>query len=74
MNKRDLIYGAASEAVMQSRIKLRRLLRDRLNDADLDEVETELYQAMCRAGQFALNAYDCDARKIKSVPQLINKL
>lgn len=74
MNKRDLIYQCSSEAVMMTRISLRKFLKGRISEKELEIVDEELSSAMNRAGQYALNAYDSDARKYRYAHQLLSKL
>ena len=71
MKKRDLIYWAAIEGVMISRLELRKFLESRLCARDLNVVDIELSNAMNRAGRYAVKAHEANARRIKSVPQLL---
>jgi len=73
VNKKSLIYQAASEAVMRSRIELNKYLCSRLPSNQAEAVDNELSKAMHRAGEFAVRAYEADARKISALPQLFIK-
>jgi len=53
--RRQMLYSAASEPVMQARIKIARLLADDPRGREVDEI---LFEAMNKAGQWAIEAID----------------
>ena len=64
MKKKDLIYCCASEAVFQARIELlKKFPRGTRFHKDVDRI---LSVAQEKAGRFAVEAYNRDARKIKN--------
>jgi len=74
MKKEDLIWEAASEGVIVTRMGLHRLLVDKLSFADYSAVDTELHRCEIRAANYAVKAYRADCTKIKNVKQLISEL
>jgi len=68
MNKRQLIYNCASEAVMRARVKIYQM---KTPAGFKDEIDLILSSAMCDAGNFALKAVDADARRVKQIEQIL---
>lgn len=69
MKKQDLIYQAASEAVMRARIEISKVL----SKQDFEKVDEHLYKAMNDAGEHAVKAYRADARRFVSGRQLFKR-
>lgn len=67
--KEQLIYDAASEAVLESRIEISKLL----SKEDWERVDEVLHKAMRNAGDWAVKAHRADARMVKTARQLLNK-
>lgn len=70
MNKGQLIYEAASEAVMELRLHVRMAYPDGHPARDLD---ADMARAQNKAGEYALKAFKADARKVSSVRQLLRR-
>ena len=69
MKKADLIYQAATEAVLKARIEISKIL----DKQDFDKVDEHLHKAMNDAGSFAVKAHKADARKYKNGRQLVEQ-
>lgn len=67
MNKEDMIYQAASEAVLNARVRIR------LSTFTKDKVDDILSDAQHLAGQYAVEAFRQDGRKVKTIHQFIPK-
>jgi len=67
--RRSLIYGAASEAVMQARIEVAKLL---VHSADKDRVDIIIAQAQRKAGDAAILAAMAPLKDAPSIRHIVS--
>lgn len=71
--KRELIYGAAAEAVMRARVQIRMDHKGHgpAVDGILEAVDDVLFKAEINAGEWAVRAAETDARGNVTVDHIV---